>query len=316
MAATACSITRFVKGSPVDLRNSKGKAMSNGNNSRPPSFTLTPTEVGMRAAALCLCFLVLQISVLPQARAAELVTITSKLQIKQQTLQPPASTPTAFVSVVLLAGGDGVLALDPQGLVTKLQGNFLVRSAYRFLSAGVNVALLDAPGSLSGIRSSEDHALYVASAVAGVRAHWPKTRVWLLGTSSGTVSAFNLAARAAKNAPAPMTPFADLPDGVVLTSPIVQGGGETVLGTTPSFQTAQLKMPVVVISHALDPCTASDPTLAAKFVASLISPLGKKFLAVKGALPAAAQSPCDAFSYHGFHGVEDAVIKTIVASIK
>jgi hypothetical protein len=39
------------------------------------------------------------------------------------------------------------------------------------------------------------------------------------------------------------------------------------------------------------------------------------FFAVTGAMPAAAELACDAFSYHGFHGVEDAVVQIIATFI-
>ena len=50
--------------------------------------------------------------------------------------------------------------------------------------------------------------------------------------------------------------------------------------------------------------------LSKKFYKAIISPK-KEFFPVKGAMPAAAQHECDAFSYHGFHGVEDIVVKKI-----
>jgi hypothetical protein len=283
-------------------------------------------HVRLTAIAICTCMSASLASFPRQSAAAELITLTPgpaiqkftvSFSIAKPALQPLTSTPSAFASVILLAGNDGVLALDAQGRVTKLGGNFLIRSAYRFMNAGVNVAILDAPSSLNGVRLSEAHARYVASAIATTRKYWPKTKggVWLIGTSNGTISAFNLAARAAANAPPPVPAFPDRPDGVVLTSPVVQGSGETVLGTTPSYQTAQLTVPVAVVSHTADPCTASDSALAKQFTAAVISPR-KAFYPVTGAMPAAAQSQCDAFSYHGFHGIEDAVVATIAAFVK
>jgi hypothetical protein len=251
------------------------------------------------------------------ASAAELITISSSLSVFNDPLQPPAATPAAFASVLLIPGGDGVLALDAQGNVRQLEGNFLVRSAYRFLKIGLNVAMWDPPGGLNGVRLTEAHARNVASAIAAVRTRWPNQKVWLVGTSNGTISAFNLAARTSLNAVPPSPPFADKPDGIVLTSPIVQNGtaGETVMLTTPSYDVAKLKIPVLVVSHKADPCVASDPTLAKKFSALLLSPVSKFYLAT-GAMPAAAQVPCDAFSFHGFHGIEDLIVKYAAVFIK
>lgn len=249
------------------------------------------------------------------ASSAELVSVTSNMTVISITPQPVAATPAAFASVILLAGGNGVLALDAQGNVTQLAGNFLIRSPVRFMKLGLNVALLDAPGSLNGTRLSLNHARYVAMAIALVRSHWPQQRVWLVGTSNGTVSAFNLAARTSINAPPVSPPFADSPDGIVLTSPIVQTATETVYGTTPSVTSTKFKIPFLVVSHKNDPCGASDYLKAESF-SSKINSKKKKFYGASGALPAAAQSPCDAFSYHGYHNIEDSVIKAIAQFIK
>lgn len=262
-----------------------------------------------RATTLSLCVLAGLIVSFGYASAAELATIKSDFTFVTHTPGPPTATPAANASVILLAGGNGVLALDATGKVTALQGNFLIRSAFRFMNVGLNVAMLDAPGPLTGMRLSASHAQYVAKAVAVVRAKWPKQKqVWLAGTSNGTISAFSLAARGALNAP-PLK-LADFPDGIVLASPIVQNAAETVFGTTPPVAAAKLKIPVLVVSHASDPCGPSDFALSQKFYDAIISPK-KEFFAVKGAMPAAAQAVCDAFSYHGFHGVEDLVVKKV-----
>jgi hypothetical protein len=165
----------------------------------------------------------------------------------------------------------------PKGRITEQGGNFLIRSAYRFLNAGMNVAILNARSSLTNSdRLSVGHAMYVTSAIAAARKRWSKAgtggSVWLVGTSNGTISTFNVAARIAANASPPLPAFPDRPDGVVLTSPIVQGGTATVLTTTPPYNTAQLNIPVAVVSHTADPCTASDATLSQQFETALMSP--------------------------------------------
>jgi hypothetical protein len=240
-------------------------------------------------------------------------------KIFPQALVPSVSTPTPRASVVLLPGGNGVLGLDAQGKIIQGEGNFLVRSAYRFMNAGLNVAILNARSSLTdAARLSFGDAMYVASAIAVARKPWIKGgsggNVWLVATSNSTISAFNLAARMAINAPPPPVAFPDRPDGVVLTSPIVQGTS-TVLITTPLYTIAQLTVPVAVVSHTADPCTASHSTAARQFEAALTSPR-KDFFPVTGALPAAEMSQCDAVSFHGFHGIEDAVVQIIATFIQ
>ena len=158
-----------------------------------------------RATTLSLCALAGLMASPKHASAAELITIRSNFTFVTHTLNPPTATPPATASVILLAGGNGWLKLDTSsGQVTALQGNFLIRSAYRFMNVGLNVAMLDFKGSQNGKRLSAGHAQYVAKAVAVVRKNWPKQKqVWLAGTSNGTISAFSLAARGASNAPPP-----------------------------------------------------------------------------------------------------------------
>jgi hypothetical protein len=147
--------------------------------------------------------------------ATDLITLTPSsaiitkgevsFKIAAQVLVPPTATPAAFAGVVLLTGGDGVLGLDAQGRITEQGGNFLIRSAYRFLNAGMNVAILNARSSLTNSdRLSVGHAMYVTSAIAAARKRWSKAgtggSVWLVGTSNGTISTFNVAARIAANA--------------------------------------------------------------------------------------------------------------------
>ena len=98
---------------------------------------------------LCLASLVL--SFCGECLAADLITLTPSsgiitkgqvsFKIAAQALVPPTASPAAFAGVVLLTGGDGVLGLDAQGRITEQGGNFLIRSAYRFLNAGMNVAI-------------------------------------------------------------------------------------------------------------------------------------------------------------------------------
>lgn len=108
-------------------------------------------------------------------------------------VRPPAA-PTA--SVILLAGGDGVLALTPTG-PTRLQGNFLVRTRRRFAAEGLLVAVLDAPSdrsSLWNFRTTKNHAADLKAAIAALREIAP-VPAWLVGTGTGTLSAASAAAR-------------------------------------------------------------------------------------------------------------------------
>jgi hypothetical protein len=49
----------------------------------------------------------------------------------------------ARASVVLMAGGNGLLSLDATGTIIDSTGNFLIRSADLFLREGLNVMMAD-----------------------------------------------------------------------------------------------------------------------------------------------------------------------------
>ncbi len=118
--------------------------------------------------------------------------------------------------VILFAGGNGVLALQPSGKIgTDLALNFLIRSRELFAREGLAVAALDVASDqrrsgLNGdIRLSTRHAQDVAQVNRGLRKRIGAP-IWLVGTSSGTISAAGVAARLAQSEPRP--------DGVALTS--------------------------------------------------------------------------------------------------
>src|SRR5262249_41112538 len=134
--------------------------------------------------------------------------------------QPKEASKEGRAALVLLPGGGGHLDLDGKGCVRALKGNFLVRSLALFHGAGFSTALVDAPSDhpgedgLRGFRIAPQHADDLGKVIADVRRR-AQAPVWVVGTSRGTISAANAAARLAG-------PHA--PDGVVLTSAITSGG--------------------------------------------------------------------------------------------
>ena len=130
-----------------------------------------------------------------------------------------ASPPDAKGTLVLLAGGGGHLDLDDKGCPRALTGNSLARSMPHFHALGFATALVDAPSDypgddgLGGFRIAADHADDLGIVIADVRVR-AKVPVWLIGTSRGSISAANAAARLSGPAAA---------DGVVLTSALMYG---------------------------------------------------------------------------------------------
>jgi alpha-beta hydrolase superfamily lysophospholipase len=143
------------------------------------------------------------------------------------------------------------------GDIRESQGNFLIRSARLFIFARFNVAMLDAepafpgPAGLNNQRLTQAHADHLGAVIGAVRTQWPGKPVWLVGTSNGTLSTVNAAARLTGSS---------LPNGIVLTSAITASGTApeetgTVLAASPGL--ANISVPTLVAWHAADQCSLS-----------------------------------------------------------
>jgi hypothetical protein len=269
------------------------------------------------AAVLLPCLCAIGTAPPAAAQGPEVVTIDSNL-----TVRPRPYSPVLFViargTVILLAGGNGVLDLIQTGAqagdIRELQGNFLIRSARRFLNARYNVAMLDAapafpgPNGLNNQRLTQAHADHLGTVIGVVRNQWPNRPIWLVGTSNGTLSVVNAAARLTGS---------NLPRGIVLTSSITAPGtapeeSGTVLAANPGL--ANISVPTLVAWHAQDQCALSASGSAQAVFNGLTGlPAAQKasFVANGGASNIAVPR-CSAFNRHGFNGVEQSVLTAIV----
>jgi pimeloyl-ACP methyl ester carboxylesterase len=209
-------------------------------------------------------------------------------------------------SVIVFAGGDGNLALTPAGL-GQLQGNFLVRTRGRWVREGFLVAILDTPSDhprgLWNFRTTKEHAADVKQAIAAVRDLAP-VPVWLVGTSMGTLSAANGAARIGDGGP----------DGIVLTSSVT-------VTSKMSYESAMhggledIRVPVLVVHHKDDTCQSSPYSGAEAIMKALKRAPAKELLTFEGGSPAIS-SPCEAKAAHGYLGIEPKVVSAIAAWIR
>ena len=203
------------------------------------------------------------------------------------------AAPSAVASVILFPGGSGV--------IVNVRSNFLLRVANRFTAQGFNVAVEDAPSDQPGglstpFRQSSEHADDIAAIVAMLKNRAP-VPVWLVGTSRGSISAANGAARIGSPRIA----------GVVLTSSVWQDGMAGVA-------LEQIKVPTLVVHNRDDGCRASPFGDAASAMARMQQARVKELLAVSGG--SLRSGPCDALSPHGYYGIEDQVVPAIIAWIK
>lgn len=213
-------------------------------------------------------------------------------------------------AAILFPGGDGLIGVsEGAGRRIKREGNFLIRSRDKFYAAGIATISLDVPSDQSdgisgGFRLGAEHAEDVAAVLAWVRAK-TKVPVWLIGTSMGSISAANVAARLGNKI-----------DGLVVTSSVTvpfkrdPSAGSGVL----SIDLDKITVPALVMDHVNDACQVSPPENAAVIAKQLTkSPRVAVKLIEGGNSP--KSGPCEAFSYHGYLGVEDKAVAAIAAFI-
>ena len=244
------------------------------------------------------------------------VEVRPGVTVKYLALSPK---PKARAAVILFAGGNGLLNLQPNGSIgTNLSRNFLVRSRGKFVQQNLFVAVVDTPNQVKidgNVRLSAQYAEDMSRVIADVRTRSGASRVWLVGTSAGTISAASIAARLPRMTPTG-TDNERRPDGIVLTATqttVVKGlCGRTVFNA----QLAAVNVPAFLAHHAEDGCKCSPAKSAAKVLAALTGALDKGNQIFSGGLPPKSPDPCMAMTPHGFLGIEDTVVATVAEFIR
>jgi len=195
-----------------------------------------------------------------------------------------------------------------------------VRSVAHFHEVGLITALVDAPSDhrgvdgLAGFRTATQHADDLGKVIADVRRR-TSAAVWLAGTSRGTISAVNAAARLTGPA---------APDGLVLTSAVTSGGlgGQKpwVTQTVFDLPLSAIRVPVLVVGHAADACIRSPAALMSDITAKT-SGVREQVVTVtggpRGAVRAAPSvDACNGRAPHGFVDQEAEVAAGIARFIR
>ena len=180
---------------------------------------------------------------------------------------------------------------------------FLVRNRNRFADEGLVVAVIDAPsdhnGGMEGFRSSTNHALDVAAVIGELRKEFG-IPVWLVGTSRGTISAANAAARIKEHGP----------NGLVLTSSVTAGHK----GSVYDVPLDKIKVPTLIIHHKSDGCPASPFAGGLRLQKFLSHAPVVEFKALDGG--EGGGDVCQGASFHGFQGLDETVVRYITSWIK
>jgi pimeloyl-ACP methyl ester carboxylesterase len=233
------------------------------------------------------------------AAAENIRTIPARPGVTQSfLLVRPPDRPVA--AALFFAGGNGALGLGSGRL--GLAGNFLVRTRARFAEHGLLVAVVDAPSDrpagLDGFRATAAHAADVQAVIATVRAE-AAVPVWVVGTSMGTVSAANAAARLTAGGP----------DGLVLTSSVTRQVRERP-ETVGDVRLKDVRVPTLVVHHRQDACRATPYADTVALLRDFSAAPRRELLSFDGGLPPES-GPCDARAAHGYFGIEAEVVAAI-----
>jgi hypothetical protein len=225
--------------------------------------------------------------------AEEVVTLTTRVNVTQSYLLAYNKDDVYKSVAILFPGGAGYIALGPGQEMHNT--NFLVRTRAMFVNGGVAAAVIDGPSDANrmsdGFRMSAEHAADIGAVVKDLRRRFPQAKIFLVGTSRGTVSAAysGLALGSAV-------------DGVVLTSTVFNANraGSGVAGV----DFTGFKVPLLFVHHREDGCNVCPYSGAAR--------LAERFplISVSGGLPPQT-GPCDPLSAHGYFGKEAETVAAI-----
>lgn len=253
----------------------------------------------MRAAALAILLLAAS---LPAWAADTLLTLTPRPGVSLRVLVDRPANPIG--SVVLMAGGDGVLNLDAQGGIGNLGGNHLVRTRALYARAGYAVFVPDVASDMKGTRAYRFGTTYAQDVAAVVAAARQVARpVAIIGTSRGALAVASVLTRQS----------AVQPDAAVISSGVLMGneGGAGSASTVGDVGT--IRVPVLLLRHRLDACRVSAPLDADRFKALLKGAARVDIVTLDGGGPRGSTADaCGAAHYHGFYGIDDQAVAVTV----
>ena len=228
-------------------------------------------------------------------------SVTSRPGITQDYLLiEPEKQPRAIA--VLFVGGEGELGLEKKRL-TKGINNFLMRVRPQLAAAGLLLAYPDTPSDqrqgLGNFRINDKHAEDIAAVIKALSAAHPNLPVFLIGTSRGTISAANGAARLP----------AGVLSGLVLTSSVTVRGNKAQ-AFIQQLPVQDIKLPIFVLAHKDDGCYVTPPGNVPTLLNAMPAAPRKDSLTLTGGAGAGGD-PCGSQSAHGFLGIEDQAAKAM-----
>ncbi|MEC9368003.1 MAG: hypothetical protein VX871_04855 [Pseudomonadota bacterium] len=215
---------------------------------------------------------------------------------------------SASANIMLLVGGAGWLRLDPATPGTRSR-NFLARSRVSFAMGRYLVATVDSPSDrqnkdgLDGFRMTAEHAADLAAVASALQALNQKP-VFIVGTSRGSVSAGNAAIR--------IDPA--LVNGAVLSSTLTDKGKRP--DSLKEMDMTKARMPVFFVHNSGDQCKFTLLSSVRTVQAAMKKAGATADLAVLASTRADEDNPCEALTPHGYLGIEQEAVGTILAWVK
>lgn len=201
-------------------------------------------------------------------------------------------------TVILFPGGEGahMFRIEEDGRVKG--NNFLVRTSKEF-AREFSAVIIDTPsdhrsGMDDDFRKSDEHAVDITRLIEYLASQGVE-RVFLVGTSRGTLSVLSLAGKIRH-------PYLK---GIVLTSSLEYA---RFMRWLPLDKT---RVPVLMVHHSEDACKICDVYEAKRTRDVLAKTTTVDFVEVSGG-DLAKSGPCEALSAHGFLGVEQQAIIPII----
>jgi dienelactone hydrolase len=228
----------------------------------------------------------------------DVVTLSPRPGVTMKVVvQRPAEAPRA--SLVLFEGGPGKISGSSES------GGLLVEHQEAFTKKGFVTALVDAPsdranGLLGGFRLSGQHLTDIRAVVDHLREK-ESIPVWLVGISLGTQSAAYAGVH-----------LSDQIGGIVLLSSKTRP--QPVGKPITELKLGQIRVPVLIGTHASDNCPGTPPSGAQEVAKALVNSPKAVVQTFTGGRSKSGD-PCTPGGYHTFTGLEPTVIDAVSAFI-
>lgn len=247
--------------------------------------------------------LMLALMAAPVSAADRVEAIATRPDVTQRYWLLEPDRPPRAIAIMML-GGDGLLRFDANG-PTSQRNNFLMRIRDDMLRAGFLLAYPDAPsdqqGGLDNFRTDRRHAEDIKALIVTLKGRVDVPAL-VIGTSRGTVSAANAAAR--------LDPA--LLAGVLLTTTVFdRTTGRIRLHSVHDLPLADIRVPVLELHHRDDACYITLAAGVPAFLRALTNAPRKDSVILSGGKPAQSDA-CGALAPHGFYGVQDQAARTMI----